>query len=67
MDADEEIQSAVDAMKALQDKINQLELENAKLKHDVTILRLQHSANNSSFNDSENKISGFPTFSILHP
>ena len=56
MDGEEEIQSAVDAMKALQDKINQLELENAQLKHDVTILRLQHSANNSSFSDSENKI-----------
>ena len=56
MDGEDHIQSAVDAMKALQEKIEQLERENAQLKHDVTILRLQHSANNSIFSESEMKL-----------
>ncbi|KAI5491207.1 nuclear distribution protein NUDE family, partial [Trichomonas vaginalis G3] len=40
--------SAVNAMRALQDRINELQNENEILKHDITILRLNLSAQNSS-------------------
>lgn len=42
------MESAVNAMKALQDHINHLQEENDTLKHDITILRLNLSAQNSN-------------------
>ena len=52
MEDPNEIQSAVSAMQALQERIDQMEKENSILRHDIAILRLdQNATNTESYNE----------------
>ena len=52
MEDSSEIQSAVSAMQALQERIDQIEKENSVLRHDIAVLRLdQNATNTESYNE----------------